>query len=419
MKKTTALIAVLLLSVAARAIELSLEENRGERGSVGYVDMQRLFTSSPDAQRAKEGFEDLVRQAEERVNLRKAELLKLRQELDTTRVERDALAKSMALAPVPLPVQHPIPVPLPGAPLGVSTAAASVAVSTAAPAPASLFGGSHAAVAVSTAPAAPAAIPFAAAPAVAVSTTAPAPASLFGGSHAAVAVSTAPAAPAVAVSTAAAVPAPLPRELALPGMSTVSYAPSAPPAAPAATAAAPAATPVRSSATAVASAASAASAAASTAAAVSPAAIVLSTKTVQSAQVPVVSSSAAASAATMFPMPGATPVVAQAPAGPSPAQRLLEFDAKIIGVQADIAHKESDLMHEHDDADRGLLDVESRKTDQVLARLYRAVSEVARREGVSVVVDKTSILYGHQAVDLTDKVLKYLKETPATPAEAP
>ncbi len=75
-------------------------------------------------------------------------------------------------------------------------------------------------------------------------------------------------------------------------------------------------------------------------------------------------------------------------------------------------------MHEHDDADRGLLDVESRKTDQVLARLYRAVSEVARREGVSVVIDKTTILYGHPAVDLTDKVLKYLKEN-AKEAAAP
>jgi Skp family chaperone for outer membrane proteins len=73
-------------------------------------------------------------------------------------------------------------------------------------------------------------------------------------------------------------------------------------------------------------------------------------------------------------------------------------------------------MHEHDDADRGLLDVESRKTDQVLARIYRAVSEVSRREGVSVVIDKTTILYGQPAVDLTDKVLKYLQETPVVPA---
>jgi Skp family chaperone for outer membrane proteins len=45
----------------------------------------------------------------------------------------------------------------------------------------------------------------------------------------------------------------------------------------------------------------------------------------------------------------------------------------------------------------------------VLARLYRAVSEVARRDGVSVVVDKSAILYGHPAVDLTDRVLAHLR----------
>ncbi len=110
MKKIAALIAVLLLGASARAIELSLEENRGERGSVGYVDMQRLFADSPDAQRAKESFEDLVRQAEERVNLRKAELLKLRQELDSARTERDMLAQSMALAPAGRPPAPPRPV---------------------------------------------------------------------------------------------------------------------------------------------------------------------------------------------------------------------------------------------------------------------------------------------------------------------
>ncbi|MDE2510216.1 MAG: OmpH family outer membrane protein, partial [Elusimicrobia bacterium] len=98
MKKIIVLLAVLFLSAPARAIELSLEENRAERGSVGYVDMQRLFTSSPDAQRAKEGFQELVRQAEERVNLKNAELLKLHPELDSARLERDALSSTTAAA---------------------------------------------------------------------------------------------------------------------------------------------------------------------------------------------------------------------------------------------------------------------------------------------------------------------------------
>ncbi|MFI5362034.1 MAG: OmpH family outer membrane protein, partial [Elusimicrobiota bacterium] len=193
---------------------------------------------------------------------------------------------------------------------------------------------------------------------------------------------------AVAAATA---PASHAKELALPGMSMSESAITAPPASSAA-AVSPPPSP-----------------------APAPAAVAVSTKAVQQAAAPAVSTAAVAAAAGMFPMPAQAPVVAQAPAGPTQAQRLLEFDAKIISIQADIAHKESELTHEHDDADRGLLDVESRKTDQVLARLYRAVSEVARREGVSVVIDKTTILYGHQAVDLTDKVLKYLRETPVVP----
>ncbi|HXS99175.1 MAG TPA: OmpH family outer membrane protein [Elusimicrobiota bacterium] len=341
--KTTALIAVLLLAASARAIELSLEENRGERGSVGYVDMQRLFTNSPDSQRAKEGFEELVRQAEERVNLRKAELLKLRQELDATRVERDALAHSMSLAPVP---------------------------STAAPAAALV-------PAVTPAPA----VSTAAAPA------APAGPALSPAAQALIAASTAPA-PARA------------RELALPGMAATEPEPVSPPAA-------KPGVPSSDGAAAVPPAASTTTAKPAAAPAPAKPAVPSSDG---AAAVPAVSSAAVRSAAGMFPAPPPAAPVAQAPAGPTPAQRLLELDAKIISLQADIAHKESELTQEHDEADRGLLDVESRKTDRVLASLYRAVSEVARREGVSVVIDKTTILYGHPAVDLTDKVLKYLEE---------
>ncbi|MFI5347130.1 MAG: OmpH family outer membrane protein [Elusimicrobiota bacterium] len=333
MNKIAALIAVLLLTAPARAIELSLEENRAERGSVGYVDMQRLFSASPDAQRAKEGFEELVRQAEERVNLRKAELLKLRQQLDAARVERDALSISSA----------------------AETPPAVSAATAAAPAPA---------VAVST--------PAALVPGPAASTTAaPAPV---------------PAPPA---------PAPVPRKLsnvALPGM-----APDTTPIAPPSTSTSPAAI----------------------AAAV--AAIAVSTPTAPAAHAPVVSPAAPAAsvvastasiaaAANMFPGPPPAPVVAPAPAGPTLTQRLLELDGKIIRLQSDIAVKESELTRDHDEADHGLLDIESRKTDQILARLYRAITEVAHREGVSVVVDKTTILYGHPAVNLTDKVLKYLRE---------
>jgi len=321
MKKTIALLAVLLAAAPARAIELSLEENRAERGSVGYVDMQRLFATSPDAQRAKEGFEELVRQAEERVNLRKAELLKLNQELDSTRAERDRLIQ-----------------------LSSAAAAAAPAVDAA----------TAAAVAAPAAPPSTAPTP-AAAPAVAVSTPAPA----------------------AAVPPPA--PAPISKKLtnvALPGMTT-DLAPVAPSATPAPSA--PAA----------------------------PAAVAVSSP-IAPAPTPVVSTAAAG----MFPAPPAATVIPAPAPGPTLTQRLLELDGKIIRLQGDIARKETELSREHDEADHGLLDTESRKTDQILARLYRAITEVAHREGVSVVVDKTTILYGHPAVNLTDKVLKFLREAP-------
>ncbi|OGR90799.1 MAG: hypothetical protein A2V88_02300 [Elusimicrobia bacterium RBG_16_66_12] len=258
------LLALVFLAAPARAIELSLEENRAERGSVGFVDIQRLFSASPDAARAKESFEELVRQAEERVNLKKAEGLKTRMELEGLKIERDSLAKSTPTLPAPVPAPEPARAPSP-----------------------------------EKQPA---------------------------------------------------------KTLMLPGMTPLESAPSAPPAASTAPAPPPAAAPV-----------------------------VVSTPSV--------------------PVPWSAPTLT----APEISRRLMELDGRIVGLQADLDRKEAELKRERQDADKGLIDVEGRKTDQVLARLYRAIIEVARKEGVSVVVDKTAILYGHPAVDLTDKVLAHLK----------
>ena len=295
MKRIYALSLAVLCIVPAAAIELSLEENRAERGSVGYVDMQRLFVNSPDAQRAKAGFEELVRQAEERVNLSKAELLKLRQEIDARRAERDALVASSAtttMAPLPFPPTTSV-----------------------------------------------------------VATSTPVPQT--------------------ALSTAAVLANILSKGISLPGMSTADAPAIAPPIA-------------------------------------STTAVSVSTQSSPTPMTPPVLSTSPAPTIASTSTPNPIPI----PAGPSYAQRLLELDGKIISLEADIKRKEADLARERDEADHGLLDVESRKTDQVLARLYRAITEVSRREGVSVVVDKTTILYGHPAVDITGKVLQYLKEAP-------
>jgi Skp family chaperone for outer membrane proteins len=307
--------AALALAAPLRAIELSLEENRAARGSVGFVDMQRIFSESPDSARAKESFDTLVREAEERVNLKKAELVKLRQELSAAKAERERLSKSAAAVPPPPLISTAAIASVPPPPVSPRGAAPSAALPGLLPMSAFLAppAASTATLAVSTSPAS-----------VAVSTGA-----------AAVAVSTHAAS--VAVSTGAAVPAPAPAAVAA-------------------------------------------------------------------------STSAAAVAVSTAAAPAAPPAAPNAAAtGPSIAERVLDLDRKIVALQGDLTRKEEQYALERNETDRGLVSIEGRKTDQVLAHIYQAITVVARQEGLSIIVDKSAILYGHRGVDLTDKVLQNLR----------
>jgi len=310
-------------SIPARAIELSLEENRAERGSVGFVDMRRLFTASPDASRAREGLEELVRQAEERVNTKKSELLRLRQDIATLKIEREDLAASTPTASVPAPA--PVVVPAPATPVAKPMSPT------------------------------PETKPIVEAPILPVTAAPP---------------------PTDAQPEPAADDAHGPLTINLPGLTEGPLNLERPGASPL--------NPTRDRA--------ATTATAEVAAAPAP------------APVP-----APAPAPTPAPAPAPAATPAPAPAGPTHAQRILELDGRIVAMQVDIERLQSELDQERLGAERSLLDAEGRKTDQVLARLYRAISEVAKREGVSVVVDKSATLYGHPAVDLTDKVLKQLR----------
>lgn len=289
MSLLAAALALALPASPSRAIELPLGDSHAERGAVGFIDMQRLFADSPDAARAKESFEAVVRSAEERVNLSKAELLKMRQELAASKAAREALVKSVATPPL--------------APAASSSTATPLAAPPGAVATPSLLPGLTASRSTTTAPSS-----------------------------------------------------------LLPGM-TASTTPLSSPA----------------------------FISSRTAAAFAPSISKVSPST------------STASTASAAPAAAAEPLTV--------TQQVLELDGKIIAQQAEILRKEAALTRERGDVDKGLIDIESRKTDQVLARLYRVISEVARQEGVSIVVDKSAILYGHQGVDLTDKVLKALRSS--------
>ena len=215
-----ALAALLRLAAPAAAVEVSLEENRAERGSIGFVDLKAVFRRYPETEKARQNFEEVVRQAEEAVNTRKAELIGLRAELARLRVERDFLSKT---------------------------------------------------------PAAPA--------------------------------------PAVSPSTAAAGPV----------------------------------------------------------------------------------------------LPGAVdPSTAQ---GLAPAEAALaEMDRVLADKERVLEGKESGFKTYQAQAERNILELESRRSEALLGKIYTAVVAVAREEGIGVVIDKAQILFGHKAVDLTEKVLVKLKE---------
>jgi len=88
-----------------------------------------------------------------------------------------------------------------------------------------------------------------------------------------------------------------------------------------------------------------------------------------------------------------------------------EIDAAITSKETDLKQKEDDLKLYQRQVESELLEFESHRSEILLGRIYLALKELAVKEGVSVVMDKRNILFGHSAVDLTDKLLKQMEET--------
>lgn len=101
------------------------------------------------------------------------------------------------------------------------------------------------------------------------------------------------------------------------------------------------------------------------------------------------------------------------PTGPGITRQALEkqtadIDNKLVPLREKLKQAEAALAETKNKVEKDLLGDEKRETKRLLARIYRTVQDVALAEGISVVIDKESILYGQKAVDLTDKVLERL-----------
>ncbi|HBL18972.1 MAG TPA: hypothetical protein DD417_19990 [Elusimicrobia bacterium] len=295
------LLTAVLAARPGAALEVSLEENRAQRGNIGYVDIQRVFRLYPETRKAKQSYAEIVRQAEEQVNLKKAELIGLRGELSRLRAEREVVAKTpIVTTPPPAPVPPPAPLPETGAEDPGQPPAAA---------------------------------------------TAPVAGSDFGSL------------PGMAGEVRPATATVRPLVINIPGVtdSPIVVQP-------------PGGTET-------------------------PETVAASSPAVSGAQADL--QEALRSAAALAP--------------PPPSARLAELDEEIAAKEKDLAAKEKAFRTFEGDVEKNLIAIEGKRSEMLLGKIYRAVREAARENGVSVVVDKSQILFGQDSVDLTDKVIRKLE----------
>lgn len=82
------------------------------------------------------------------------------------------------------------------------------------------------------------------------------------------------------------------------------------------------------------------------------------------------------------------------------------------GAGDDIARAQAELEAARNAAASALRDFESKQSVRILGQLHKALVDVATERGVAVVVDKASILYGENAVDLTEALHRKVRGLP-------
>jgi len=106
---------------------------------------------------------------------------------------------------------------------------------------------------------------------------------------------------------------------------------------------------------------------------------------------------------------------------PDPSQKL--FSTTPYSPENTLSKKEADLLQKREALEKvrgtsveALRAFEARQSRQILGRLYKALVQLADEQGISLVVDKSAILYGQDTVDLTEALSRRVR---GLPEEAP
>ena len=89
MKKLFFIVLLAFPALNAGALELLLEENRGESGTIGYVDIDRVFKEYSGTTGAREEFIAEIKKKEEALNAKKIPIFTLKAEIAKLRQERE------------------------------------------------------------------------------------------------------------------------------------------------------------------------------------------------------------------------------------------------------------------------------------------------------------------------------------------
>ncbi len=75
------------------------------------------------------------------------------------------------------------------------------------------------------------------------------------------------------------------------------------------------------------------------------------------------------------------------------------------GKQSELARKQADLEAFVGATEQEIKNLEEGKTMTLMARIYKTLSEIANKDGYTIIVDKNNILYGENTVDITESVI--------------
>lgn len=79
---------------------------------------------------------------------------------------------------------------------------------------------------------------------------------------------------------------------------------------------------------------------------------------------------------------------------------------------ADLVQRQAELAMARQAGAQALRDLEARRSKQILGSLYKALMDLADEKGIGLVVDKSAILYGQSAIDLTDALSRRVRGLP-------